>query len=75
MRGVVLCSLSDDDTCCQTGDDGERETNPVLDTQEIEYAEGGNGDEHGADVCAKWQRTKQILHRSTFLRTNEENTK
>ena len=50
VRGVVFCSLSDDHASSQTRDDREGETKPVLDTQEVENGEGGDGDEDCTDV-------------------------
>ena len=39
MRGIIFGSLSDNDTCCQSGDHREGEPQPVLNTQEIEDGE------------------------------------
>ena len=72
VGGVVLRSLSDDDACGKTADDAERKAQPVFETQEIQDAESGNGDEHGADVRAEREAAQQVLHRSTLFRANEE---
>jgi hypothetical protein len=50
VRGVVFRGLADDDTRRQACDDGEGESHPVLDAQEIQDAESSDGNEQGTDV-------------------------
>ena len=50
MRGVILGSLTDDDTSHQAGNDRAGKSDPVLDAQEIQDAESSNGNEDSTDV-------------------------
>ena len=75
VGGVVFGGLTDDHTGSQTRDDGEGEAQPVLNTQEVEDGEGGDGNEHGTHVGAKGERTEQIPHRSALLGAYEEDAK
>ena len=72
MRSVIFGSLTDDDTGGKTRNDGEGETQPVFDTQQVEDGEGGNGDEDGTDVGTQRQRLQQVALGSALLGTNEE---
>ena len=71
MRCVIFSSLSDDDTCSQTADDGERQSHPVLNAEEIEDSEGRSGNQDSRNIRAKRKRVQQILHRSALLCTYE----
>ena len=74
MRGVILSSLTDNNTCSQTGNNREGKTEPILNTQEIENGKGGNGYQYGTDIGAERQRTEQILHGSSLFGANQEYT-
>ena len=72
MRGVILCSLTDNDTCSQTRNHREGEAEPVLDTEQIQNRKGCTSNQYCADIRSQRERMQQILHGSAFFRTNQE---
>ena len=72
VRGVVLGGLSDHDASHEARDDREGEPHPVLDAQQIEDTEGGQGDQQRAEIDAHAQRAEQLAHRGPLLRAHEE---
>ena len=71
LRRIVFRCLANDDTRGETADDGEGQSEPVFNAQQIENDEGGDGNERGTDVCAKRQRAKQVFHGCPFLRAHQ----
>ena len=72
MRSVILGGLTYDDACCQAGDDGERQSEPVVDAEQVKDGEGGHGDEQGRDICTYRQRAQQVAHGSALLGSDGE---
>lgn len=74
LRGIVLSCLTNDDAGDQSADDGERQSEPVLDAQQVKDGKCGDGDEHGAYVGSQTERAKQILHGCSLLGANQEDS-
>ena len=72
VRGVILGGLPDDDAGQESRDDRERQSDPVLDSQQIEDAERRAGDQQRTEIDAHTQRTEQFAHRGALLGAHEE---
>ena len=76
MRGVILCSLAYYDSRNEAENHGEGKLPPVLETEEIEYAERNDGYEPCTEVGTAAEGSEELLKSGPFLgadRINSEN--
>ena len=73
VRRVIFCCLSDDDTGYQTAQDRERQSEPVVYFQHVEYDKRCYGSQCGTEIRTVSERVEQILHCRTLLCLHGEN--
>ena len=64
--------MSDDNSRRQTADDGETQTYPVVEAEDIKDEERGNCNQHSTGIGADSERTEQLAHTCSFFGAHKE---